>query len=271
MTLPTSFSGYNSNALEGSFLQDGYVIVESENQEVLLAMQEVCADVVRRETGFGKDLSNEETLNRVHEAVSVENLNQVRMSSINELRSRPWFRPGYFSLAKNALSQIVGNEIAMQRGVGLSVQLPNDTSSLLPIHADVWDGDSPFEIVLWTPLVSCFNTKSMYIMPLNLDRVQQHGMARFQYEGPEALFKAVENDVTFLNIKFGQVLLFSQTLMHGNRLNAETETRWSMNCRFKSVMSPYSDKKLGEFFEPILLRPATTVGLNYELPGGFDE
>ena len=39
---------------------------------------------------------------------------------------------------------IVGNELAMQRGIGLSVQLLDNDSSLLPIHADVWDRNSPF-------------------------------------------------------------------------------------------------------------------------------
>ena len=37
----------------------------------------------------------------------------------------------------------------------------------------------------------------------------------------------------------------------GNIVNIEQETRWSMNCRFKSIFSPYGDKKIGEFFTPI--------------------
>ena len=39
-----------------------------------------------------------------------------------------------------------------------------------------------------------------------------------------------------------------------------------MNCRFKSLFSPYGDKKLGEFFEPITLKPASKIGLNYKHP-----
>ena len=33
------------------------------------------------------------------------------------------------------------------------------------------------------------------------------------------------------------------------RINETNDTRWSMNCRFKSIFSPYGDKKLGEFFD----------------------
>ena len=39
-----------------------------------------------------------------------------------------------------------------------------------------------------------------------------------------------------------------------------------MNCRFKSVFSPYGDKKIGEFFEPITLRAASEIGIKYKLP-----
>ena len=70
---------------------------------------------------------------------------------------------------------------------------------------------------------------------------------------------------------YGSVLIFSQTLMHGNRVNRVPETRWSLNCRFKSALAPYADKKLGEFFEPITLKPVTRLALSYHLPEGFDE
>ena len=53
----------------------------------------------------------------------------------------------------------------MQMRVNLSIQLPRDKSSLLPVHSDVWSGDSPFETVVWLPLVDCFKTKSMFILP----------------------------------------------------------------------------------------------------------
>jgi sporadic carbohydrate cluster 2OG-Fe(II) oxygenase len=62
------------------------------------------------------------------------------------------------------------------------------------------------------------------------------------------------------------VLVFNQALPHGNRINMENETRWSMNCRFKGIFTPYNDKKIGEFFEPITLRPASECGINYSLP-----
>ena len=55
----------------------------------------------------------------------------------------------------------------MQKGINFSIQLPYDNSSLLTMHADTWSGDSAYEAVIWLPLVNCYKSKSMYILPAN--------------------------------------------------------------------------------------------------------
>ena len=169
------------------------------------------------------------------------------------------------------LETIVGNELAMQRRLNLSIQLPGDDSSLLAVHADVWDGDSPFEVVVWLPFVDCFNTKTMFLLPPEQGRAVEARMADFDGGDTDALFADIEDDLVWLDVPYGKVLLFNQNLMHGNRINREGGTRWTMNCRFKGLFSPYAGKRLGEFFEPITIRAASRVGMSYELPGGFVE
>ena len=161
---------------------------------------------------------------------------------------------------------LVGNELAMQLRVNLSIQLPQDNSSLLPIHADTWSGDSPFEVVVWIPLVDCYGTKSMYILPPEKNNEFDKSFTLQSGSSSGDLYQSIANEVLWLEIKYGEVLLFNQSLPHGNIINKENETRWSMNCRFKSVFTPYGDKKLGEFFEPITLRAASKTGLVYQYP-----
>ena len=85
-------------------------------------------------------------------------------------------------------------------------------------------------------------------------------------QNSEELYQSISNEVEFLDIKYGQILVFDQGFPHGNRINEEQETRWSMNCRFKGVFTPYGDKKIGEFFEPITLRAQSRLGMNYKFP-----
>ena len=119
--------------------------------------------------------------------------------------------------------------------------------------------------------MNCFKTKSMYFHNAKKDAQLQPELNKFQGKSSEDLYQAIADDVEFLKVDYGQVIIFTQNIMHGNRVNEESETRWSMNCRFKSALSPYGDKKLGEFFEPITVRPATRAGMQYNLPKGFDE
>jgi len=205
-------------------------------------------------------------LNQIHKFVDPSALNDFRLKVIQGLNALPEFRPMYFRLAKPYLEAIVGNELAMQQRINLSIQMPDDMSSLLPVHADTWSGDSAFEVVVWLPLVDCFRTKAMYLLP---PKESAKFATQFSQRGgssSETIFDSIKSEVIWLEVKSGQVMLFDQSLPHGNRVNEESETRWSMNCRFKGVFTPYGDKKLGEFFEPITLRPASRRGMSYSLP-----
>jgi sporadic carbohydrate cluster 2OG-Fe(II) oxygenase len=258
--------------LTKQFLKDKYLIVPAEDMDALNAIRQKVAQAAA--SAINQPIGNSDNdidffLNHIHEKVTGKELNDIRLKVIAEMNRDPSFRHLYFKVAKNNLMSLVGNELAMQRRINLSIQLPNDDSSLLPVHSDVWAGDSPYEIVQWIPLVDCFETKSMYITNAEFDeKVQADFLAFTKNKSSEDLYQAIKDNVIFLSVPYGSVLLFSQNVMHGNRINTEPETRWSMNCRFKSVLTPYHGKKMGEFFEPITLRPLTRLGMEYALPEG---
>jgi sporadic carbohydrate cluster 2OG-Fe(II) oxygenase len=247
------------------FQRQGYIIrpvADSNALELIQALTtETAADFL------GSTFEDTETfLNQIHQHIDVAKLNSLRLHVIRQMNGQVWFRNTYFQLAKLALEMLVGNELAMQLRINLSIQLPQDESSLLPVHADVWSGDSPYEVVVWLPLVDCYRTKAMYLLPPSADKQLREEFGQWAGRSSEELFRRIENEVTWIEIKAGEVLIFNQNLPHGNRVNQESETRWSMNCRFKSVFTPYGDKKIGEFFEPITLKAASRLGMNYRFP-----
>ena len=252
------------------FVRDGYVIIPVDDMKILTRLQSQVVKIASALLDQPTPADGGKYLNTIADLVSVDTLNDFRLGVISAMNEIDWLRPSYFALAREALCALVGNELAMQRRINISIQMPNDQSSLLPVHADVWAGDSPFEVVVWLPLVDCSGTKSMYLLPPDKNADVQASLGDFRGKSTEALFYSIKDDVIFLDVPFGHVLVFSQNLLHGNRINCERETRWSMNCRFKSLFSPYADKKLGEFFDPITLRAATRVGLDYKLPTGLD-
>lgn len=255
-------------ALCDDFLAHGIVKVPAEDRAALDRIRTQIVEIAVSWLQLPVPKDHGAFLDEIHKRVTVAKLNEFRLAIFEGMNHEPWFRAAYFAVARRALETLVGNELAMQRRVNLSIQLPDDDSSLLPIHSDVWSGDSPYEVVLWVPYSDCYGTKAMYYTQLETDARMQPHMA--QFATAEELYQAVAKDSPFMELKYGEALLFTQNIMHGNRVNQEKESRWSSNCRFKSALSPYADKKLGEFFEPITLRPATRFGLRYKLPKGFE-
>tara|TARA_B100000029_G_C17534440_1_gene944346 strand:+ start:955 stop:1779 length:825 start_codon:yes stop_codon:yes gene_type:complete len=265
-----SFKTKKEISVEAKFLKDGYLIQPVDNQNLLSKIQKLVASQIA--SYLSLDFEDPSTfLNDIHKHLDPNKLNEARLSVFKAINSKPWLRPAYFRLAANPLQIIAGNELAMQRRINLSIQLPNDNSSILDAHTDTLSGDSPYEIVQWLPLVDCYKTKTMFILPPKKNAEIHERLSEFRGIGLDALSEEIRNDLIWLNVPYNSVLIFNQNLFHGNVVNVEKETRWSMNCRFKGVFTPYADKRLGEFFEPITLRPASRIGLDYEYPKNFED
>ena len=176
------------------------------------------------------------------------------------------FKDNLFSIAKKDIFDIVGNELAIQKNINLSIQCPNDDSSLLPIHSDTWDGNSPFETVLWLPFVDCYKTKSMFILNAKKYSKFENIYKSKKLISANGLYKNLKSHIEFVKIKQGHFMLFNQNLPHGNVVNKTSETRVSLNCRIKGLFTPYRQKELGSFFKPLIIRPASQIGLKYKFP-----
>lgn len=260
----SSFITKEEKKIATEFEQQGYLIKEVEDKKSLKEIRDIYIKSAKKNLSQIKNLNNNDLLNNFHKVVKSQDLNLLRLKIINQVNSNSKLRELYYKVSRKWLDNLIGNEVAMQLRVNLSIQLPKDNSSLLPLHSDVWSGDSPFETVVWLPLVDCYKTKAMYILPPNKYEKIKSLFNNKDNNSSEKIFKKIRKDIKWLKVNFGQVLIFNQCLPHGNVINNEKETRWSLNCRFKSLFTPYSDKKIGEFFEPISLKKVSELALKYK-------
>ncbi len=266
-----SFFRDDEERLSATFLEHGYVIAPAGDRAALDRIRDFVVERAAAFLGLPVPADPAGFLERIGAHVDdPDRLNALRLAIIDALTGAPWFREAYFACGRGLLETLVGNELAMQRGIGFSIQVPNDRSSVLPLHSDAWSEDSPFEVVLWIALVDVKATQSMFILTRERDAAWRERMHEFRGRSVDQFFGALETDADYLTIPYGNVLCFTHTLMHGNRMNVEPSARWSLNVRFKGLFTPYSDKKLGDFFDPITLRPASRIGIDYRLPAGFD-
>ena len=248
------------------FQNKGYIIKKSCDKNSLNKIRNFFYRSLIKELKIKKKYSEEDLLNNVHKHLKVKDLNRVRVKLIENLGSNEELKKLYYQSCKQYLDTLIGNELVMQKKISLSIQMPNDNSSILPIHSDVWSGVSPYDVVVWIPLVDCYKTKSMFILPPKNTQKLINDLEKQKNLDSTKIYKKVRSQLDWIKINFGEILIFNQHLPHGNIINKENDTRWSLNCRFKNIFTPYVDKKIGEFYEPITLRICSELGMKYNLP-----
>ena len=257
------FRSNEEQLLSKTYEEIGYVVKDGNYQYLELLKKEV----EKCFKGFDNELDSKNiSLAYAHQIIKNEKSNDLRLHIMANLFKQTSFHKNYYHAAKDIVHALCGNELVMQRRPGISINLPQNNNDVLPIHADTWNGVSPYELNIWIPFVDCFDSMCLYILKRSkyLERLENSkGLLKLT---SDELFDALQDDLTWVPIKYGQILAFDQSLPHGYSLNEECFTHWTMNCRFKGLHTPYWDKKLGEYFMPITVRSSTRLGMDYVHP-----
>jgi sporadic carbohydrate cluster 2OG-Fe(II) oxygenase len=200
-------------------------------------------------------------LDRFHDyGLGGTELNAFRIALVEAMTAKLDVARRLFAAFRGSLAELVGPDVAAQKTVNLVVQQPGD-SDQVPIHRDA-PSNSHFEVILWVPLVDVYGTKTMFIV----DRADSaRGLAILKdgasYEAFSAVMREQGIDVV---VPYGSALLFAAGLVHGCKVNVESETRWSLNLRYKNLFSPYGAKGLAEFFDVLAISPLSRVAFAFE-------
>lgn len=258
-----SFLSEEDRELSERFLNDGYVIHRCESPELL---EEFRSAIVRQSNDWLVENGAESSITDLsdsHHVILENRINEMRLALYATLNANPETRHSYFRLASNLIQSLVGNELAMQNKVNLSIQQPHDQSSVLELHSDVWTGDSPFQVVLWVPLTDASGTNAMFLLSPSESRIAFQQSREGSLTSMADIHEAYRTKLRPIEVKYGEILLFDSNCLHGNQLNTTTRARWSMNCRFVSLLAPSTtpERRLGPYYSPIMVRPATLMGL----------
>ena len=245
------------------FFRAGYQVLPAERPELLVELRKklVCKakslvddDICEQdEAGF---LNGFHHVNLIGAALNDVRLELIRFCT-NELAAGRVVRDAF----AGTLLQLIGPDVVTQKTVNLVVHQPGD-SDVVPTHRDT-PLHSPFEAVIWLPLVDVYGTKSMYL----LDReTTQTALQSYQDQekGYREVDKIAARDGTNLEVPFGSACIFWPGLIHGCHINRESETRWSFNIRYKNLFSPYGSKGIGSYFKLDQLSALARLGLESE-------
>lgn len=113
----------------------------------------------------------------------------------------------YKEFIKYLCEEIFKKNLIYQKKPSLRIHYPNYTS-YGKFHRDSDYNHPKEEINIWLPITKARNTASMFIES-----------------------EILKKDFKPVNLNFGQYLIFNSELMHGNKVNREEYTRFSMDFR----------------------------------------
>ena len=145
--------------------------------------------------------------------------------------------------------------------------MPHDKNSQLPMHSDIYAGESLFELLFGYLMDIQANNQSMYITNPKYNKIINKEVTTTKTKTLNQIFNKHKKKFKFLKINFGEILIFTPILQHGNVVNTTNQTRMSLNCRFKSLLSPYdvfskTHRNIPHFYRPLQIKPMTRIGFN---------
>ena len=251
----------NVSFIEKSFLKNGYYKFKIEKKK-LDSLKNFLIKNIKKKTKI-----NNISLENFHNIYDVKKLNNLRLDLYTLINNNFFFKKTVFEIAKDYIHEFVGSELATSN-INLSIQCPKDESSLLDIHADFFAGESLFQINLWLPFTNANKSNSMFLINPkdSLKLLTKFEKKKIDFQTVKKISK---DKIKWMNLKYGECLLFSSNCLHGNTTNKEKNTRWSINIRYKNLYSPYSqslynDKKLGVFYKNLNTKLMTKFNLKYD-------
>jgi len=245
------------------FLEKGYDIVPAENIDLLIGLRDEIAKQAKILAGIGDpDQDSDKFLNSYHSLeMQGSALNQHRVNLVKYCTEEMDIGQTLFDAFHDTIINLIGPDIVVQKVTNLVIQQPEDPDITLT-HRDA-PLNSPFEIIMWLPLVDVYGSKSMYVLDRQ-ESAKALDILKEPQSGYEEYKKYAGEHGEDLEVPFGSACFFWPGLIHGCHINQIQETRWSLNIRYKNLFSPVGPKGLGEFFDLLTLSPLARIGLEFE-------
>ena len=243
-----------------TFKNKGYAIVPAEDMQALNRLRgEIFQHAKSIFEYESDDIDN--FFNNFHKlSITGTRLNELRVKLIREVTDAVDSGRLIYQAFRKTIIELLGPDLLVQKNTNLVIQQPNDPNPS-ELHRDA-PANSPFEVVVWLPLVNTYKTKAMYVLDRKLtsEALAKLGPDGDRYTEFETFAKEKGPNV---DVPYGSGLFFWTGLLHGSRINSEQETRWSLNMRFKNMFSPNGDKEPFEFFKVFEMSPLAQIATQF--------
>lgn len=252
------FRSETEKELQEEYLKKGYIIYESDQSanNILKEFKLIASEV------FGSETDIHTKMLELDRTTTSSEVNDLRIAIMNSMNSNNKIIRAIYEHCQEYIYALCGNELAVQKRVSLSLMLPHSSKDVLPLHADTWNGVSPFELAIFIPLVDLTKDMSLYMATdIKLKEAIQKDVEKGV--GSDELYEKNKDKFERISLNRGDILFFDHAIPHGLAINKGNHVHWALNIRFKAITSPYAQKRLGEYFMPITLKACTMIGIKH--------
>ena len=217
-------------------------------------------------------------LEHLHKHCHSSKVNELRLLVFQHINNHYDWKQAIAKSIGPSLITILGPNVYIQKKVNISIQLPQDCSSILPMHSDCMSGDSPFQLNLWIPLTRAYGSNTMFLVEretsLRLMCQQIKMFTILSSASREQMLQVIHdcNNIPsskkyYVHAQPGDFLVFNPAVLHGNELNTTTSTRVSLNVRLTTIGAPTplakdSDRSFFNYYEPLLTSKSHAFGMS---------
>ena len=248
--------------MNSTFKTSGFEIIPADDLSALNNFQRLIRDTSHKLIGEKTNGVVIDDLNSLHKAFkSPEDANSFRLKLTSQLSNQVDTGTKVFEIFRTKLEPLVGPDVLVQKTPNLVFQ-PPEYPIPTELHRDA-PANSPYEVIVWLPFVDCFNTKSMYV----LDREHSQIAAEHIKQNPNdknGFDEILLEHAALMEVPYGSALIFWSGLFHGSIINKESESRLSMNIRYKNLFSPTGLKDQLRYFNVLQTSQLTELGLDFQ-------
>ena len=202
-------------------------------------------------------------LDHIHDKVNVQHLNDLRLAVIREMNEEPWTRLSC-STPRRALEILVGNELAMQLRINLSISFPTMTARCCRSMPTSGRAIRRMKSSCMNPYVNMLGTKTMFILPRDKDAHYQARMGELKLKSARAVPHHRARSA------LARYSLWQRPAVHAERHARQYRQPGSGDpvvnqLPLQERVLPVSQQEL-EALGRCWFRPATSIGASYRLP-----
>jgi sporadic carbohydrate cluster 2OG-Fe(II) oxygenase len=247
----------------------GFVVIKAKDTTALKKLKKEIINSLK------KDFKERDIINNYHKKYN-DKKNYILQSKTQKFIKKNNLHFEIIQKNKSIFASILGNDICATKHVNFRVVRPSIAYDNINFHRDTDLGHTPYELNVWTPLFNTNKNNTLCILP----KSHLKKLTYFKSKKINTKFRkgSLHNRLGFLyksfkhknfedrlmkqiKCKFGHLLIFYSSCMHGTKSNISNETRFSLDFNISNSFYPIKWKHHGaeEKYNKIISSKIVTI------------